>query len=378
MFESADVAAQAEILRLNKVVQALMNRAERSTNVQGSAFSLFQTAIVLDGQVRRRTAELEAALHENERVARDLRESEQKFRGLVEQSFVGIAIIDNERFSYVNGKFAEIFGYTADELRGMHPLDITAEEDRARVIEQLRQRLSGEAATVDYAIRGRRKDGTPLDIELHGAVMELGGKRALITVIMDITERVRAERELQILHQRVREQAAHDPLSGLYNRQYLNETFAREISRAQRSGRPLSVVMFDLDHFKAVNDRYGHLAGDEVLKAIGSLLHAQSRAGDICCRYGGEEFLLLLPEMNRAMARDCAERLRMTLAGTAIHHGDGKSLQVTASFGVAVYPQDGSSSEALIAAADAALYAAKAAGRNRVQCATEDTAATPA
>lgn len=360
-------ALQVEVTRLNKMVTALMNRAERSTGVQGSDFGLFQTAILLDGQVRRRTSELETALSENEGIARALRESEQKYRGLVEQSFVGIAIIEAGRFSYVNAKFAAIFGYTADELLSMGPADVAAPEDKARVTEQMRRRVSGETPEVNYTIRGQKKDGAMLDLEIHGAVIDLGSKQTLMSVVMDITERVRAERELHALHLRVREQAMHDPLTGLYNRQYLNESFSRELSRAQRHQHPISVVMADLDHFKLVNDSYGHQAGDEVLKAFGKLLVGQSRSSDICCRYGGEEFLIVLPEMSQESAREYAERLRAATAATPIKYGD-TLIRVTASLGVAVFPRDGDTSEKLIAAADSTLYAAKAAGRNRVLC----------
>src|SRR5450755_1868808 len=103
-------ALRAEIVRLNKIVKALMDRAERSTNVQGSDFSLFQTTVMLEDQVRRRTEELEDALHENDTINSALRQSEAKFRGLVSQSLVGIAIIEDGRFSYTNSRFAEMFG----------------------------------------------------------------------------------------------------------------------------------------------------------------------------------------------------------------------------------------------------------------------------
>ena len=118
---------RAEIVRLNKIIRALVDRAERGTSVQGSDFSLFQTAILLEEQVRRRTSELEAALRENEKITRALRESEAKFRGLVSQSLVGIAITEDGRFSYSNAKFDEIFGYSTEEVRGLGPLDLATE-----------------------------------------------------------------------------------------------------------------------------------------------------------------------------------------------------------------------------------------------------------
>jgi PAS domain-containing protein len=133
----------AEVTRLNKIIRALMDRAERSTSVQASDFSLFQTAIMLEEQVRQRTAELEAALRENERTNRSLRESEAKFRAVVNQSLVGIVIIDDQEFSYTNARFNEIFGYGEDEIRALRPLDLVIDSDRPLVTEHFRRRLRG-------------------------------------------------------------------------------------------------------------------------------------------------------------------------------------------------------------------------------------------
>ena len=287
-------ALTGEIVRLNKIIRALMDRAERSTSVQGSDFGLFQTAIMLEEQVRRRTAELEAALRENEKINRALRESEAKFRGLVSQSLVGIAIIEDGKFSYSNARFDEIFGYSTDEIRGLGPLDVTAVEDRPLVAESIRKRLSGEVERVDYVFRGLRKDGAVIDVEIHGSAMEIGGKRTLISLVMDVTERTRAEREGQALQEKLREQSTRDALTGLYNRRYLEETLGRELILAQRNGHPVSVIMGDLDHFKAVNDHYGHLGGDEALRAFGALLKRHARGSDIHCRYSGEVLLFFL------------------------------------------------------------------------------------
>jgi diguanylate cyclase (GGDEF)-like protein/PAS domain S-box-containing protein len=358
-------ALTGEIVRLNKIIRALMDRAERSTSVQGSDFGLFQTAIMLEEQVRRRTAELEAALRENEKINRALRESEAKFRGLVSQSLVGIAIIEDGKFSYSNARFDEIFGYSTDEIRGLGPLDITAGDDRPLVAESIRKRLAGEVERVDYVFRGLRKNGAVIDVEIHGSAMEIGGKRTLISLVMDVTERTRAEREVQALQEKLREQSTRDALTGLYNRRYLEETLGRELILAQRNGDPVSVIMGDLDHFKAVNDRYGHLGGDEVLRAFGALLKRHARGSDIYCRYGGEEFLLVLPGMAEKHAVARAEQLRSAIAATPVGFG-ASAIAVTASFGVATFPRDGQSCDGLIAAADSALYAAKAAGRNRV------------
>jgi diguanylate cyclase (GGDEF)-like protein/PAS domain S-box-containing protein len=342
-----------------------MDRAERAATAQASDFSLFQTTIILEEQVRGRTAELEAALRENERIERVLRESEAKFRGLVSQSMVGIGMIEDGKFTYSNAKFDEIFGYTADEVRSLGPLDVAVPEDRPIVAENVRKKLSGEVDSVDYVFRGLRKNGEVVDIESHGSGMDIGGKKFLISLILDISKRARAEREVLALQERLREESTHDALTGLYNRRYLEEALSRELILAQREGHPVSVIMGDLDHFKAVNDHYGHLAGDEVLRAFGVLMKGHARASDIYCRYGGEEFLLVLPRMPQHAAVERAEQMRVLMGATPVSH-DSHLIKVTASFGVAEFPRDGQTGDTLIAAADCALYEAKEAGRDRV------------
>jgi len=355
----------AESARLNKIIQALMDRAERNTSAQGSDFSRFQATIMLEEQVRRRTAELEAALRENEKINRALRESEAKFRGLVSQSLVGIVLIEDGKFSYSNAKFDEMFGYKSDEIRSLGPLQVTVESDRALVTDNIDKRLSGEVNQLEYVFHGLRKNGTVIDIECHSSVMHVGKRPALISLVMDISERTRAERAVQVLQEELREQSTHDALTGLYNRHFLEESFGRELLIAKRDDHPVSVIMGDLDHFKTINDRDGHLAGDEVLRVFGNLMKHNARASDIICRYGGEEFLLVLPGMTEEGAIERAEELRRAMAATPVKHHTSQ-ITVTASFGVATFPIHGRTVDELIAAADGALYSAKTDGRNRV------------
>lgn len=356
---------QAEIARLNKIVRVLMDRAERSTAVQGSDFSLFQTAVMLEDQVRHRTAELEAALREIEKAASALRESEARFRGLVNQSLVGIVIIENGKISYSNAKFDDIFGYSSGEVLSRVPTDFVADSDKRMVAESICRRESGEKAQVHYMFDGLRKDGTLINVECFGSRMDADGKLLLISLLMDISERVRAERTVQALQNKLREQSIHDALTGLYNRHYLEDTLGRELIRAEREGYPVGVIMGDLDHFKTVNDCYGHLAGDEVLRVFGEVVKKHARASDICCRYGGEEFLLVLPGVDEANAVERAEQIRSEMAALPVAFGKSH-ITVTASFGIATFPLDGRTGDALISTADRALYAAKAGGRNRV------------
>ena len=356
---------EAEIERLNKVIRALMERAERSTNAQISDFGQFQNTVMLEEQVRERTIAFELALHENEKITSALRESEAKFRGIVSQSFVGIVIVDDGRLVYSNARFDDIFGYTSEEVRELGPLDFAVESDRALVVEQFRRRMSGEVDHVEYTFHGRRKDGSIIEVQAHGSAMDTGGRPVLVSVLMDITERARTEREVLALQAQLREQSIHDALTGLYNRRHLEATLERELARATRMSKPLSIVMVDLDHFKSVNDRLGHPAGDEVLRSFGALLTDQFRTDDISCRYGGEEFLVVMPGCAEGAAIDLAERLRRATEASAIACG-AEAIRMTVSSGVATFPRHGRTAAELIKAADTALYGAKAAGRNRV------------
>ncbi len=362
---AAERELHAEIARLNKVNRALMDRAERSTRIQSSDFGMFQTTIMLEDLVRQRTDELEAALRENERINSALRVSEFRFRGLVNQSLVGIAIIEDGRFTYANAKLAEMLSYSLEELQQIGPLETATRADRPLVKEQMRRRLSGEVDRVCYLFHALRKNGATLVIECHSSVMEVGGRPVLINLMIDVTERVRVEREVEALQDQLREQSIRDPLTGLYNRLPLNEFFDRELSLAKRCCAPVSVVMADLDHFKKVNDAYGHLAGDETLRAFSRMIQTAFRASDIHCRYGGEEFLILLPGLTNEEAYERTEQLRETLEATEIAYGC-VPVRVTATFGVATYPEHGQTRDGLIAAADHALYEGKGSGRNQV------------
>jgi diguanylate cyclase (GGDEF)-like protein len=173
-------------------------------------------------------------------------------------------------------------------------------------------------------------------------------------------------RELSLSEARLREQSVRDALTGLFNRRYLEETLARELGRAERLHGPLGMLMLDIDHFKRVNDSYGHAVGDEVLRALGSLLRANVRGSDIACRYGGEEFVLLLPEASREITRQRAETIRAGASCMAVSDQGRPITPITLSVGVAAFPLDGASAEALLKSADDALYRAKREGRDRV------------
>jgi len=171
---------------------------------------------------------------------------------------------------------------------------------------------------------------------------------------------VRLQEELHAL-------AIQDPLTGLYNRRYMQEYLEQEISRATRIQGCIGIVLLDIDHFKELNDQYGHDAGDKVLEGLAVVLQSQVREGDICCRYGGEEFLLILPGSSYQATLERAETLRRVVSKTPFYDEGTNLGPVTVSLGVSAYPEHGKNSETLIRAADQSMYQAKVKGRNLVQ-----------
>jgi diguanylate cyclase (GGDEF)-like protein len=168
------------------------------------------------------------------------------------------------------------------------------------------------------------------------------------------------------LRDTLRIQSIRDPLTGAFNRRYMVESLERELHRATRSERPLGAILVDIDHFKKYNDTYGHEAGDALLKELAKFLQSQVRGGDIACRYGGEEFVLILPEASPEVTLRRAEQMREGVKRLNIIHNGQPLGRITLSLGVAGFPGDGQTHDELLRAADAALYQAKERGRDRV------------
>jgi len=168
------------------------------------------------------------------------------------------------------------------------------------------------------------------------------------------------------LRETLRNQSIRDALTGLFNRRYLEETLERELYRAARSQHPLGIIMLDLDHFKHFNDTFGHDAGDLVLRELGQLLQAHIRGSDIACRYGGEEFTLILPEAPLETTRERAETLRIAVKRLVVQHRGQPLGALSMSLGVAAFPEHGAAADGLLHMADQALYQAKREGRDRV------------
>lgn len=200
-----------------------------------------------------------------------------------------------------------------------------------------------------------------------------------LVIFRDVTDRKEVEKDLRhamdrmqtqlieigLLQSQLREQAIRDALTNLFNRRYLEETLERELARAAREGYPLCIVMMDIDHFKNVNDTYGHEAGDLVLKTLADMVTSQSRQGDFVCRYGGEEFVLVMPNINIQVARDRVNSLHRSISSLHIPFGRF-NINITVSMGLSSCPLHGETKGDLLRAADRALYTAKNMGRNQV------------
>ena len=236
---------------------------------------------------------------------------------------------------------------------------------------------SGELIRVGYPDKGEDKIEVPLvaGTANFGSVLLFGERFTSddrMTAVSLASHAVVALENAR-LHRIVERQALVDGLTGLANRRQCEETLTDELARVQRFGGSLAVVVADLDWFKDVNDQHGHPAGDTVLRAFAELLQEELRDVDLAGRWGGEEFLMVLPGTDLSGGAQVAERIRAVFAGRIVLAIDGTPIPVTASFGVAASPPARTASE-LFAAADAAMYQAKRAGKNRVEAAPEPVA----
>ena len=281
------------------------------------------------------------------------------------------------RITLMNAQAESLFGYRREELIGQ-PVEILVPsryaarhvDHRASFSDEAHSRQMGSAVE----LFARRRDGSELPVDIMLSPMALGEQRCTLCVVRDITERKTAAdklrqqtEELKRLHTALQEQASRDSLTGLLNRRAFHELATQMLKTAHRRKESAAIFMIDLDHFKQVNDQFGHAEGDLVLKRVGETLLATARDIDIVARYGGEEFVMALLGVDEAESLIAAERVRMAIAGIS----DTRQ-RITTSIGIATFPpkvQKRDSAqllESLLADADRALYAAKHAGRNRV------------
>jgi diguanylate cyclase (GGDEF)-like protein/PAS domain S-box-containing protein len=306
---------------------------------------------------------LRAEMDQGERMKEllsELEAAEEKYRFLVEKSLVGVYIIRAEKLIYVNPRFAEIMCYPHEELlQGIKLNKLVAKDDwlvvRANQLKQLRN----EASNLQYQYQALCKDGTIRHVEVLDGIANYAGQPVIIGTMLDITERVKAEATIKHL-------AYHDSLTGLPNRLVFQDRITQSFSFAERHLKMVGLLFLDLDRFKAVNDTLGHMVGDQLLKEVSNRLQKGLRSSDTISRFGGDEFNILVTEVNQESDIQMVAR-KIIRSMEYPFYLDGQELFITCSIGISIYPKDCRDAENLIKKADTALYRAKDMGRNNFQ-----------
>jgi diguanylate cyclase (GGDEF)-like protein/PAS domain S-box-containing protein len=296
-----------------------------------------------------------------------LRDSELRYRRLFEAAQDGILILDADTGSItdVNPFLITMLGYSRKEFIKKELWEVGAFKDIKASKDAFRKLQQNEYIRYKN-LPLRAKNGRLIQVEFVSNVYRAGGKKVIQCNIRDITERMHFQNALLKSKALLREQSVRDHLTGLFNRRYMEETLERELHRASRQRLSLGIIMLDVDNFKHLNDSRGHAAGDAILRALGDLLLGNVRGEDIPCRYGGDEFIIVLPDASKQMTRERAELICRYAKGFHLQF-EGQTLEaVTLSLGVSVFPENGASSSDLLRAADTALYRAKIEGRGRV------------
>jgi len=318
----------------------------------------------------------EVAMAQNARAQLSLEASETRFRLLAEASrdVIVLAGLDGQR-KYVSPAATELLGWSQDEMLSMDYRETTHPEDVAKKDQALLEcRLGNQTSAV--AFRCRRKDNSYLWVESSMRLYRdatTGESAGFVYVLRDISERKLAEDKLQDAFHTVEQLALVDGLTGVANRRLMDETLSREWMRALRDGTSLSLLLIDVDHFKLYNDVYGHLAGDSCLQMIANAIQASlRRPPDLLARFGGEEFVVILPNTPPEGAEIMSHKVLKAVAECAIPHTRSPYGTVTVSLGCAsVTATMQSSPKDLLKAADDAMYRAKTNGRNQIQLASD-------
>jgi len=312
---------------------------------------------VLDSEKPRE--ELISELDSLRREIAEHRENEDRFRTVAQTAVDAIILADvHGNVIFWNESAQRIFGYTEKEMAGKPLTVLMSPQDRDAHQKGLeRIRLTGKSKYIGKTkeMQALRKNGEKFPIELSVAMWNVGEKTFYSGIVRDITKRKRLESELQT-------RADTDTLTQVFNRIKYDEIVKREIERARRYNHPLSLIMFDIDHFKIVNDTYGHAVGDYVLQALTQIVKLNLRETDYLVRWGGEEFVIIAPDTDIERAEILAERVRKS----AEEYKFERAGTVTVSFGVTQFTKN-DTEDTLIRRTDDALYSAKRMGRNRVE-----------
>jgi diguanylate cyclase (GGDEF)-like protein/PAS domain S-box-containing protein len=315
----------------------------------------------------RYTMKKDTARKEDVADVQNIKTSELRYRRLFEAAQDGILLLDAKTgaITDVNPFLIKMLGYTREEFVEKKLWEVGAFQDTEASQEAFEALQKNEYIRYED-LPLRAKDGRLIQVEFVSNVYLVGGEKVIQCNIRDITERKQAQEALLKSEAHLRELSVRDHLTGLFNRRYMEETLERELLRASRKGLSLGILMMDVDDFKQFNDSFGHAAGDAVLRELGDLLLGHFRGEDVACRYGGDEFIIVLLDASREISRERAERLCEHVRHLDLQF-EGQTFEaVTLSVGVAVFPENGSTSAEILKAADAALYRAKREGRGRV------------
>ena len=268
-----------------------------------------------------------------------------------------ISRLSDDKIIMANDNASKLFGVNANEFDRYHLKDFFADSDNRRL---LLERIEEQKEVQDFEVLIKTSTtDTPFWLLTSANIIDFNYDVALYSAFQDITSRKNREVLLQ-------NQATRDPLTSLYNRRYFEEEVKKQIIKAKNEKLPYSVLMLDADHFKNVNDTYGHKTGDKVLIELASKAEKALRDKDIVARYGGEEFIIFLPEINAIQAAKVADRLRQSISTIVVYSDDNQEVRFTVSVGVS--SSDISDNvDMLVKTADEALYRAKQNGRNRVE-----------
>ena len=333
-------------------------RTIKNYDRNGREFSVFAIDHVIEWNGKPALQVTIIDLSAQERAQQQLQENERKFKQLITESMQGISVHRDFKPIFVNQAWVDLMRAPSINavLNDVNLLSLQPEEERSNAQSRYKSLISGRLSGAKTVVKNRCFDGEIRYFCVYDNLIEWDGEPAVQAVIEDVTDRVTLEAKLRQL-------SVTDPLTEIYNRRELDRVLNQEFQQRQRYDHPFAVILLDIDHFKIINDTYGHDVGDSTLKHIANTLRDALRQTDVLGRWGGEEFLIVCPSTDIQEATRLANTLRVRIANMTQHNAKS----VTISIGVASLHNDDTQISDILKRADRALYDAKRNGRNRVE-----------